>query len=207
MAQRNNGRENVRMVKRETRQATRDLNGVQNQLQRAEADLVQKIKAHGKKGDMASARSLTKELIRVREQKAKVTTQLATCKAMEFRAVTANAQSSNMDSLSKAANVMQGINQQMDPKKTMQTAMGYEKESAKLEMMQEMMDDAIDSTFAGADEQADEYLDSVVAEVALEEMQKMGNAPMTKVPQKYASGTGSSSKYDDEIESILARLP
>jgi len=196
------------MVKRETRHATRDLNSVQNQLQRAEADLVQKIKAYGKKGDMTSARGLTKELINIREQQKRVASQLATCKAMEFRAVTSNAQSSNMDSLSKATNVMQGINKQMDPRKTMQTAMNYEKESAKLEMMQEMMDDAVDSTFAGADEQADEYLDSVVAEVALEEMQKMGNAPTTKVPQNYANRTGSSSKYnDEELDNILARLP
>ncbi len=62
----------IKENKREIRHGQRNLDRDYKELERQEAQLISQIKALARKGDNASARVLTKQLINVRSQKEKL---------------------------------------------------------------------------------------------------------------------------------------
>ena len=147
-------------------------------LKREEQKLCQMIKDAAKKpGGEAAARPLAKQLIKIREQQARLTKVSTEMSGVATQIKTAGATAGAAQSIAGATKVMGAVNRSMDPGKMRQTMQEFEKQSAQMEMRQEMVDDVFESLDGEWDDEDDEVLAQVMDEIGLDVSSQMSSAP------------------------------
>lgn len=188
-AQRRMARENDRTVMR----AQRDMERERVRLEAEERRIMAEIKSLGRKGRMAEARMLAKNLVQVRNAKARTYQAGVQMSAIGNQAKMAQADSNMMGVLSSATGVMQNANGLMNPEKQMAIGQQFDMESEKYKLNQEMTDEVLDSVLGGdeIDADTDNVLNSVLDEIGLEVSASGNETPAIRpqevqpLPQRY----------------------
>lgn len=197
-------RENQRALKRNEREIEREA----MQMKRQEQQILTDIKKAAKEGNMAVAKTLAKQLVRVRQTATRTTVMKAQVKGVGASMSVAASQGKMVEAMGKAGAVMGQMNEQMDAKAMAKILNEFQQEGDKMEVKQELMDDALDGIFDddGMEEEADEVTQQVLEELNLDMMGRMGEVAKGKLPAKQAVADAAQEDEDAELEARLAAL-
>eukprot|EP00891_Asterochloris_glomerata_P001898 jgi/Astpho2/1898/Aster-00417 len=199
-------REQVRESNRDIGRGVRDIDRELMGLKREEAQLIREIKAEAKKNNTAGAKSMAKNLVRLRGQMTKLLAAKGQLKGVQTQITTAAATSRVGTSMATATKAMQAAGIASDPRKVQQTMMEFSKENAKMEAAQEMIGDTLDDALDDdeMEEETDNVVSAVLDEIGVDLGATMGAAPRTKVAQRQQEP--STSRPNQETEGLEARL-
>eukprot|EP00842_Homolaphlyctis_polyrhiza_P002272 jgi/Hompol1/3045/HPOL_003095-RA len=158
-------RKQQRAIKGEMRSLDRDL----IQLSRQETELEQKIKQAAKKNDMALAKTLAKQLIKVRSQKDKNVSLKAKMGGIATQTKTMQSNIVMGQAMATTTGIMKAANQQMDPVKMQATLQEFHKETMMADMTDEMLNDALDGIMdeSGDEEESQDIMNQVLDEIGI----------------------------------------
>ncbi|GFZ17688.1 vacuolar protein sorting-associated protein 2.3 [Actinidia rufa] len=148
-------KETLRESKREMANATRGIEREITTLQLKEKKLVAEIKRTAKTGNEAATKILARQLIRLRQQIAKLQSSRAQMRGIATHTQAMSAQSSVAVGMKGASKAMEAMNKQMAPAKQAKVILEFQKQSAQMDITTEMMSDAIDDALDN-DEAEDE---------------------------------------------------
>jgi len=189
-------RDNKKQITRNQRDLDRELLA----LERQEKQIIVEIKRLAKAGQTANAKSMAKELVRVRKQREKLYGMKSKLSGVNSRTTTMQASQTIAKSMHGATHAM-AISNAATPLPQMQrTMMAFEKQNEIASMKEEMMEGILDMDEEEEGE-VDETVNAVLDSIGLETSSMMANTP-TKNP------LGTKQKQSDkEIEDLLASLP
>mmetsp|Transcript_39839 Transcript_39839/g.78039 ORF Transcript_39839/g.78039 Transcript_39839/m.78039 type:complete len:215 (+) Transcript_39839:113-757(+) len=196
-------RENQRALKKTEREMERDA----NQMKRQEQQLVNDIKKAAKDGNMAMAKSLAKQLVRVREHQQRTMIMKAQVKGVGASMSVAASQGKMVESMGKVGVAMGAMNEQMDPKALAKVLSDFTQESEKMDAKQEIMDDCLDGIFDDdeLEDEADDVTAQVLAEIGLDTAGRMAAVPVGK-GKVAVQETEASAEEEDALAARLAAL-
>lgn len=171
--------EQKKLQKKELRDATRSCERIQADLERQEKDLEIQIKNAAKKGDEVMAKTLAKQLIKVRNEKVRATG--AKSKITSIASHASNFETTNKLSqiMANSASVMSRVNNQMQPEQMAKQMGQFREETTKMDMADEAMTDLFDELFEGESDEADSIMNQVLDELSIETGAKLANVPST----------------------------
>lgn len=171
--------EQKKLQKKELRDATRSCERLHADLERQEKDLQIQIKNAATKGDQLTAKTLAKQLIKVRNEKVRATG--AKSKITSIASHASNFETTNKLSqiMANSASVMSRVNNQIQPEQLAKQMNQFREENTKIDMADEAMNDMFDELFEGESEEADSIMNQVLDELSIETGAKLANAPST----------------------------
>lgn len=187
-------RENKRGLTRNQRDLDREI----QRLDREEKKLQLEIKSLVKKGQNGAAKTLAKEIVRIRQQKEKIYKMRGQLGAVSTRTTTMAAQQKVAKSMGTATRAMQAANRAAPIEQTQRVMQEFEKQNEIADMKEEMMDDMFDDP--ELDEEADTEVAAVLDSIGLDLTQKLGGA---KVGGQLPAAQ---QKQDQDIEAMLKNL-
>lgn len=198
-------KEMMRQQQRELRKTNRELERDRGGLERQERHIEAEIKKAAKRGDKQAASTYAKQLVRLRQQKAKSMGLSSTITSTGHRMQVMQSQAKMAGAMGSTAKTMSAMNQQLKVEDIQKTMMNFEKESTKMDMAGEMMDDVLDSVLAGSDDEAEEdaVISQVLDEIGIEVQQKLSGVGVANnaLPQQQRSKADTS-----DIEARLREL-
>ncbi|TPX34334.1 hypothetical protein SmJEL517_g02947 [Synchytrium microbalum] len=187
----------------------RDLERDRQQLERQEKQIEAEIRKAGKANNVTAAKTLAKQLIRVRKQKEKSYSMSAQISGVGHRTTAIASTVAISGAMASTAKVMKTANKQMDMQKLQQarkkqiefsTTMQFEQESMKMDMKEEMMNDAIDGLDDEEDEdESDNIMNQVLDEIGISIGQQIPNAHRSALPS-------TASKVNAEDDELMRRM-
>ncbi|KAJ8513754.1 hypothetical protein OPV22_004188 [Ensete ventricosum] len=190
----------------------------QRRLRQEEEKNVQKaIKDAAKRNDMASAKSLAKEIVRSRRAVNRLYENKAQLNSVSMHLGEVVATARTVGHLSKSAEVMKLVNNLMKAPEVAATMQEFSKEMTKAGVMEEMVNDAVDTALDSEDieEEIEEEVDKVLAAIAGETVSQLPDAVRkekikqpsvsTAVGEREAVAEGAEDEDLDEIRERLAR--
>ncbi|KAJ1956956.1 Vacuolar protein-sorting-associated protein 24 [Dipsacomyces acuminosporus] len=191
-------------IRTQERGLDRQLRGIQLE----ETKVKRSIKQLAKKGDVASCRSLARELVRSRKQKDRIVTSKAQLNSIVMELQRQVAVIKVAGSLQKSTQVMKSVNQLMKVPQLQSTLMEMSKEMMKAGIIEEMTEDVLDSIDdADIEEEADEEVESILAEVT---EGVLGKAKPVNASVPLANDLAAEEEYEEEqeadLEDMRARL-
>jgi len=199
-------KEVLRSSKREMSVATRGIEREIGSLQLEEKKLVAEIKKTAKGGNDAATKILARQLIRLRQQIAKLQGSKAQMRGVATHTQAMHANTAVAGAMKGATKAMSSMNKQMEPAKQAKIMQEFQRQSAQMDMTTEMMSDSIDDALDDdeAEEETEELTAQVLDEIGVDVAAQMTSAPKGKVAGKNKAG---SSGIDDlDLESRLAAL-
>lgn len=186
--------------------ATRGIEKEIGALQQEEKKLVAEIKRTAKTGNEAATKVLARQLIRLRQQIAKLQGSRAQMRGIATHTQAMHAQTSVAVGMKSASKAMAAMNKQMNPTKQAAIIREFQKQSAQMDMTSEMLSDAIDDALDDdeAEDETEELTNQVLDEIGVDVASQLSAAPKGKITGKKAEGVGSSGV--DELEKRLAAL-
>ncbi|KAK8506149.1 hypothetical protein V6N11_059840 [Hibiscus sabdariffa] len=183
-----NPKEALRESKREITRATRELeycfdlkfnmhcgldSGIEKEigtLQLEEKKLVAEIKRTAKTGNEAATKTLARQLVRLRQQIAKLQSSRAQIRGISTHTQAMHAQSSVAAGMKGATKAMSAMNKQMAPHKQAKVIQEFQKQSAMMDMTTEMMSDAIDDALDDdeAEDETEDITNQVLDEIGVD---------------------------------------
>ncbi|KAL7172617.1 hypothetical protein ACSBR2_032158 [Camellia fascicularis] len=156
-------KEALRESKREMTNATRGIEREITTLQLEEKKLVAEIKRTAKTGNEAATKILARQLIRLRQQIAKLQGSRAQMRGIATHTQAMSAQSSVAVGMQGASKAMASMTKQMSPAKQAKVIQEFQKQSAQMDMTTEMMSDVIDDALDNdeAEEETEELTNQV----------------------------------------------
>ncbi|KAI0565779.1 Snf7 [Gracilaria domingensis] len=181
-------RQNDRTIQR----AQRDMQRERLQLEQKERQLEVEIKKLGRQGRIAEARILAKNLVQVRNAKARTFQAGVHAGAIGTQAKMAATEAKMMEVIGNTTQIMQNANGMSDSSRYMNMLQQYDMQSEKYKLNQEMTDEVLDSVMGGEDigAESDDVLNSVLDEIGLEVSNKVGGSAVIApqaVPQQPAA--------------------
>ena len=177
-------------------------------LDRQEKQLTAEIRKLAASGQNASARTLAKELVRVRKQKEQLLKTKSTLSGVSHKTTTIKANQTMMNSMAGATRAMQSVNAVNNPARTQAILRQYAMENEKMDMAQEMMDDAFEDD--EVDAEADDITNSVLEEIGIDVASKMAatpsRQPMARGTRTTAAPAKAKTTGDAELDAMLAGL-
>ncbi|CAB3408377.1 unnamed protein product [Caenorhabditis bovis] len=198
-------KEQMRTNTRELRKTNRELESDRRQLERREKELEEEIKKLAKKGQTDAARQLAKQLVQLRNHKAKSV-------GMSAKISGVQAQNSHMNSMAKMSSAMgttvktmKAMEKQMPLEKVARNMREFQMAQEKMGLTEEMMNDALDSMLdsPGDAEEQDAIVNQVLDEIGIEMNNKLSNVPA--IPTGSSTATPTVATFDD-LEAKLAQL-
>ncbi|KAG8489672.1 hypothetical protein CXB51_017676 [Gossypium anomalum] len=194
--------------------ATRGIEKEIGALQLEEKKLVVEIKRTAKTGNEAATKTLARQLVRLRQQIAKLQSSRAQMRGISTHTQAMHAQSSVAIGMKGATKAISAMNKQMAPEKQAKIIREFQRQSSQMDMTTEMMSDAIDDALDD-DEAEDEtedltnqVLDEIGVDVAsqsdLYKFLQLSSAPRGRIAGKNTEAVSSSGV--DELEKRLAAL-
>lgn len=174
-------------------------------LKREEQKLIREIKAAASKGNQAGAKTLAKQLIRIRSQMQRLTVHNAQMKGVSAQITvcwrytkmhkvwtlghsllppqTAAATATVGSTMASTSKVMAQMGKTLDPVKMQGTMQEFSMQNERMNMASEVMEDAIDSALDGDDveDETEELMGQVLDEIGIDLSAAMGVAPGRKV--------------------------
>lgn len=189
----------VREQKRKIGKSQRELDREIRQLDQQERKVQAECKVLAKKGQMDSAKILAKEIIRIRQQKAKLYQARGHLTGASTRVTTMQSTGQVAKAMGSSAKVMGQMNRQTNVAQMGRTMQEFDKQSQMADMKGEMMDDLFEDP--DVDEEADAEVDAVLDGLNLEVL-GASSTPSSALP----SGEQQSDVSDADIEKFLAGL-
>lgn len=196
----------VKSQQRVLRSANRELDHDRHQLDRQEKQLESEIKKAAKRGDKKTAGVYAKQLVRLRQQRAKSLGLSAQITATGHQMTTMQSQAKMAAAMGSTASAMAATNKQLKVEDIQRTMAGFEKESTKMELAGELMDDTLESVLGGSDDDAEEdaVISQVLDEIGIEVSGKLSgvgvaNKPLPSQQAKVGVAT-------DDLEARLRQL-
>ncbi|KAI9217795.1 Snf7 family [Blastocladiella britannica] len=196
----------MRKQQRELKTSERSLDRDDLQLQRQEKQVEAEIKRAARAGNQAQCRALAKQLIAVRNQRAKLLAAKTQIRSVGLKSQTAASSMAIAASLKGATKVMASANKQASVEKLQETLMGFERESMAMDMREEMMADAIDGVMDDEDDEqeGEDILSQVLDEIGIEVASRLPSAG--RVPLAAAAAAAPLQAEDDEADAMVRRL-
>ncbi|CAL5353611.1 unnamed protein product [Camellia sinensis] len=171
-----------------------------------EKKLVAEIKRTAKTGNEAATKILARQLIRLRQQIAKLQGSRAQMRGIATHTQAMSAQSSVAVGMQGASKAMASMTKQMSPAKQAKAIQEFQKQSAQMDMATEMMSDVIDDALDNdeAEEETEELTNQVLDEIGVDVASQLSAAPKGRIAGKTTEDANSSSI--DEMEKRLAAL-
>ncbi|XP_074561931.1 vacuolar protein sorting-associated protein 24 homolog 1-like isoform X4 [Curcuma longa] len=209
----------LREWQRRLRQEGRNIDRQIRDVQREEKNVQKAIKEAAKRNDMASAKSLAKEIVRSRRAVNRLYENKAQLNSVSMHLGELVATARTVGHLSKSAEVMKLVNNLMKAPEVAATMQEFSKEMTKAGVMEEMVNDAVDTALDSEDieEEIEEEVDKVLAAIAGETISELPDAtskqkieqPSTSINvrvQEAVAGEGADNEDMDEIRERLARV-
>jgi len=173
---------------------------------REEAQCIAQIKQAARKGNEQEARVLTKNLIRIRQAKDKMTASKAQMGSCKTQIQTMGANMKMAQTMKNTTAIMGQMNEAVDVKKVQKTAMEMQKAQMEAETAQEMIGDAFDAMDGdGIEEEMDAEIAGVFSELALEDLSGIKAAPSTRIGGT-AQAAPANRVTDDDVERLIAQM-
>lgn len=199
--------EQMRQQNRVLRKAQRDVEKDRRDLERQEKQLEMEIKKAAKQGNKQICTVLAKNLVRVRQQKARTYTAASKISSVGSQTKAMASSAKLASTMATTAKTMGAVNREMNPQGIAKTMQDFEKENAKMGMTEEIIESTINDVFeeSGDEEEEDAIVNQVLDEIGIEISGKMATAPSA---HKGELGESSKAKLptDDELERALAQL-
>ena len=200
-----------REARREVRSNQRGLDREIRELDRQEKQITMELKQRAKATNSSSdtaLKALAKQLVQVRQQRAKIQSTKAQVGAMGMHATTAASQMVAATAMGSVAETMKTANKAMDIKATTKIMTEFQRENERMAVKEEMMDDMLTDAFdtEGVEEEADQVTSQVLAELGVELDQQMVGiiAPQNKPEAEMTSEEQEA--IDDVLPDLKARL-
>merc|ERR1711933_437964 len=147
-------------------------------------------------------KTLSKHLVQIRTQKAKLLETRAQLNAVNMHATSMVTHVAAASAVGKVTEAMGAANAAMDTKQVMKTMNEFQKQNEMANIRTEMMDDALVDVFDNdeLDEEADLITNQVLAELGIQLANEMTNAPSSKLPQ------GSQVQQEDDLMNTVPDL-
>ncbi|MQM06554.1 hypothetical protein Taro_039379 [Colocasia esculenta] len=199
-------REALRESKREMTNAARGIEREIGLLQSEEKKLLAEIKRSAKTGNEAATKILARQLIRLRQQIAKLQGSRAQIQGIATHTQAMHANTSIAVGMKGAAKAMGAMNKQMAPEKQLKVMQEFQRQSAQMDMTSEMISDSIDDALDDdeAEEETDDLTNQVLDEIGVDIASQLSSAPKGKIAAKKTEVAGSSEV--DELGRRLAAL-
>lgn len=196
-------RQNDRTINRAQREMARE----RLRLEAEEKKIMSEIKAMGRKGRMVEARMLAKNLVQVRNAKARTYQASIQAGAVGSQARMAQANATMMGVVDSTRQVMANANGLNDPQKHMRMMQDFEMETEKYKLNEEMTDEVLDSVLGGSEVEGetDDVLNAVLDEIGFEVSGRMGEAPSMR-PAAQQDAERLRAADDAELMSRIQRL-
>ncbi|KAJ3682351.1 hypothetical protein LUZ60_014924 [Juncus effusus] len=200
-------KETLRNSKREVTNATRGLEREITSLQAEEKKLVLEIKRTAKVGNEAATKILARQLVRLRQQIAKLQSNRAQLRGISTHTTAMHANTSIATGVAGASKAMAAMNKQMDPAKQMKVMQEFQKQSTMMDNTTEMMSDTLDSVLDddAAEDESEELTNQVLDEIGIDVASQMSSAPKGRVAGKKVQ-VDDDSWEDEDLEKRLAAL-
>jgi len=189
--------------KKEIRHSQHDLDREYLTLEREEKKVILEIKRLAKAGQNASAKTMAKELIRLRTQKEKLLLAKSRLSTVSTRASTMQASQTVAKSMQGATAAMTYANQATPVMQMQRTMQAYEKQSEMASMKEEMMDDLMDGG-PEEEEEAEEAMNAVLDSIGLDISAQMSSAKPSTAP---LGSQRTKTKEDQDLDKLLASMP
>ncbi|CAI8025595.1 Charged multivesicular body protein 2b, partial [Geodia barretti] len=146
-----------------------------------------------------------KQLVRMRQQKAKSLGLSSTITSTGHRMQVMQSQAKMAGAMGSTAKTMAAVNQQLKVEDIQKTMMNFEKESSKMEMAGELMDDAVESLFDDDEEEEDAVISQVLDEIGIDVQQKLSGVGVANsaLPEQRRTKVGADTS---DIEARLREL-
>lgn len=202
-------RQMARESDRQVMRAQRDMQRERIRLEAEEKKIMSEIKALSRQGRVPEARMLAKNLVQVRNAKARTFQAGIQMSAIGNQTKMAQANSAMMNVMGQATSVMQNANVLSDPQKQMNIVQEFDMQSEKYKLTQEMTDEVLDSALGGSeiDGETDDVLNSVLDEIGLEVANSGTAAPEIRPQQVHIPQHQAAQPVDDsDLMERIARL-
>ncbi|KAL4366706.1 hypothetical protein GQ457_05G003420 [Hibiscus cannabinus] len=138
--------------------------------EREEKKLVAEIKRTAKTENEAATKTLARQLVRLRQQIAKLQSSRAQIRGISTHTQAMHAQSSVAAGMKGATKAMSAMNKQMAPDKQANVIQEFQKQSAMMDMTTEMMSDAIDDALDDdeAEDETEDITNQVLDEIGID---------------------------------------
>lgn len=192
--------EQKKLQNKELRDATRSCDRIQADLERQERDLEIQIKNAAKKNDQLLAKTLAKQLIKVRTEKTRAAGAKSKITNAANHAKNFEATNKLSQIMANSASAMSRVNNQMQPEQLAKQMSQFREETTKLDLGEEAMNDMFDELFEGESDEADSIMNQVLDEISIETGAKLAVAPSASTSiigqQKQLDGKKSVSQAD-----------
>lgn len=196
-----------RETKREVRSNQRDLEREIRELDRQEKQVTLELKQRAKQTSSSSdatLKTLAKQLVGIRDQRAKLQSTKAQVGAMGMHATVAASHMAAVQAIGSVTDGMKSANKMMDVKKMTATMADFQRETERMNVKEEMMDDVLADVFdtESVEEEAEALTGQVLAELGVELDSKMVglSAPQNKLTNEEEAA------LEDVLPDLKARL-
>lgn len=204
-AKKTTAKDALRTSKRETTVATRGIEREIGALQLEEKKLVAEIKKSAKTSNEAATKILARQLIRLRQQIAKLQGSRAQMRGVATHTQAMYANTAVAGAMKGASKAMATMNKQMEPAKQAKIMQEFQKQSAQMDMTTDMISDSIDDALDDddAEDETEELTNQVLDEIGVDIATQLSSAPKGKLGSKQAQAAESSG-VDDLEERLVA---
>lgn len=183
--------EQKRLQRKELRKVDRDCERIQNDLDRQAKELEIQIKNAAKKNDPVLAKTLAKQLIKVRNEKVRAIGAKSKISNITSHANSIEANNKLAQVMAASSSALARVNQQMQPEKIAAQMNQFQAENMKMDMKESVMNDMFDELFEDDEDEADSIMNQVLDEIAIDTGITLSNLPGTS---KEVQGSAQSTK-------------
>jgi len=202
---------------RSIKKSVREMDRERTTLERQEKKLMADIKKEAKAGRNETAKIMAKDLVRTRGYIKKMFKMKSHMEAISLRLTTMQSSQQMAHSMKGVTKIMGKMNAKMNLPQIQMIMQEFEKQNEMMGMKEEMMEDAMDDAFADDEDEEEEeaVLGAIFAELGVDQMNQMADAPLTSVAAPSSGGEavaepaaaagGGGGGGDDDLDAELQR--
>ena len=160
-------KDQIREQKRSVDRSKRALEREAKKLERERKKMLAQIKKMAQKGQTTGAKMLAKDIVRSKNQQAKLEQFVGQLSAVSLRIGSCASLNELGDAMSNCAKAMTLVSSKLDTKKIAQMGKELAKQDMMLEMKSDMMSEVLDSLDEGNEEEEDELYNQVLMEAGV----------------------------------------
>lgn len=190
-----NAKEVGKKARSDIKSSQRDIEREIRDLDRAEEKAKTEARVSAKKGDMAGAKIMAAEVVRIRNAKEHLLRTKSHLSSVSLRTHEMQAMVTQVDAIKVGAKAMHQANAQMSPAQLAAVMKEFDKQNTTAELQSQMLDDMFDDP--DMDQEADAAVNQIFDELGVEAANSMVSAPKHKMAQK---------DEDAKVEKVLRGL-
>ena len=182
--------ERMKEYQRSIKKSVREMDRERTTLERQEKKLMADIKKEAKAGRNDTAKIMAKDLVRTRGYIKKMFRMKSHMEAISLRLSTMQSSQQMAQSMKGVVKIMGKMNAKMNLPQIQGIMQEFEKQNEMMGMKEEMMEDAMDDAFADDEDEDEEdaVLGSIYAELGVDLLNKMGEAPTSSMQAPSGQG-------------------